>query len=183
MGEPKSPMLDLTARLGSLASELLAFMRHATGDEHLGADLTQEALVKALRNLHQFREGSSLRGWVFRIALNTFHDHLRKKRPEDLSPSDLDGHVAQGETNPLSHALKEELHSQLRHQLMHLPERQRSVLLLHGVKNLSHDEIADTLGITKEAVKTALYHGRRSLSARLDRYLERSMRTSRRTSS
>jgi RNA polymerase sigma-70 factor (ECF subfamily) len=175
MTEHHLTMDDLVAQIEGLAPEVLAFLRRACGDDQLGGDLAQEALVKALRSLHQFKVGTSLKAWVFRIAWNAFQDQFRKKRPESLSPSVLDGRASLHASSPIEGILDAELARELTHQMSHLPERQRAVLLLHGVEELSHDAIANILEINKDAVKTALYHGRRALGARMERYLDRKL--------
>lgn len=166
---------DLREALADLAGDVLALMRRMAGNDHLAADLAQEALVRAMKHLDAAREAPNLRPWVFRIAINALRDHLRRRRPENWTAGELDRTEARTGLTPLGNALRRELDDELRHQILHLPERQREVLLLHGVQGLDHGEIAESLGISLDAVKTALYHGRESLRRRLQRYLDRNL--------
>jgi RNA polymerase sigma-70 factor (ECF subfamily) len=163
---------DLDQALAALAPEIVAFMQHHCGDPHLGADLAHDAIAQAMRCLHTLREPAALRGWIFRIAVNRFHDYLRRAA---ISPAEDGGPdaepLAPQERAPERHLLARELDAVLRTELLRLPERQRTVLMLHGVRDLSHNEIAQLLGITVDAVKMSLFHAREKMRARLAGYL------------
>lgn len=158
----------LEAELAGLAGELVAFMQHHVGDAHLGADLAQDALAQALRSVQHLRQHERLKGWLFRIAVNRFNDHVRRKRivtEEAMAEAqELPGRQSD---RPDRAAMTRELDVLLRDELERLPERQRTVLMLHGVQGLTHPEIADLLGITPDAVKMSLFHGRERLRGRL----------------
>lgn len=167
------PESSMEARLADLAGELLAFMQHHAGERHLGADLAQDALAQAFASLRTVRDPGALRAWLFRIAVNRFNDHVRQGR---LRPRRLEEEAdlsAPSYVSPEREALARELDGVLRQELLRLPERQRSVLLLHSVKDLTHRQIGELLGIRPEAVKTALFHAREKIRLRLERYLER----------
>jgi RNA polymerase sigma-70 factor (ECF subfamily) len=163
---------DLDQALAALAPEVVAFMQHHCGDPHLGADLAHDAIAQAMRSLHTLREPGALRGWIFRIAVNRFHDHMRRAaitRAE--SPGTSAEPLAPQERAPERHLLARELDAVLRAELLRLPERQRTVLMLHGVRDLSHPQIAALLDITVDAVKMSLFHAREKMRARLAGYL------------
>ncbi|MAG34315.1 MAG: hypothetical protein CL908_25835 [Deltaproteobacteria bacterium] len=157
--------------LVDMAGELIAFMQHHTGDPHLGADLAQDALAQAFQALQRLRDPLALRGWVFRIAINRFNDHVRKVKVLKQEPGPIPERSAPDQDRPEREALAHELDRELRGQLMALPERQRTVLMLHGVKGMSHSDIADVLDITVDAVKMSLFHAREKMRTRLERYL------------
>ena len=162
----------LIEALAALADDLLAFLRHHAGDPEVGADLTQEALYRALRGLDRLRTADALRGWLFRIGVNVFNDWLRRGGRGPQEPVEGERPDIRQE-RPEREVLARELDQVLRAEMRALPERQRTVLLLHGVRGLEQRAIADLLGISAGAVKTALFHARERMRGRLDRYLGR----------
>ena len=167
---------DLERELASHAGAVLQFMKRHTGDRELAADLTQDALVKAFTALPGFKGGATLKGWLFRIAINTFHDHLRRKRAVSIDLVDDAGErVPETGEGPVQRCLRGELDDELRHQLAHLPERQRSVLLLSALDEFDQKAIADILDISVGAVKVALFHARKKMKGRVERYLGREL--------
>jgi RNA polymerase sigma factor (sigma-70 family) len=162
---------SITSVLAALAPELVAFMQHHAGDTHLGADIAQDALVQALQSLPELRDASAVRGWVYRIAINRFNDHVRRRRIIHWEGEPPDHHAAPSATRPEREALTRELDRELRDQLLQLPERQRTVLMLHSVRGLSQSQIAQLLGISIDAVKMGLFHAREKMRVRLEQYL------------
>lgn len=162
---------DLRSALVQLAEELVGFMQHHAGDPHLGADIAQDALAQAFQALDRLRDPKALRGWVYRIAINRFNDHVRKSKILRQEPGPLPDRTAPETAGPERQALAHELDAQLRDQLLGLPERQRTVLMLHGVRGMTHQDIASLLEITVDAVKMSLFHAREKMRVRLERYM------------
>jgi RNA polymerase sigma-70 factor (ECF subfamily) len=123
-------------------------------------DILQEVFLKAYKNLNGYDETYPFNGWIYRIAHNEAISHFRKTsaRPESVSlesdegedllsllPSkiDLAGEYAHNET-----ALK------VRELLFRLPEKYRSVLVLHFLEDKGYDEISDILRIPSGTVAT-----------------------------
>lgn len=169
--EPSLDAWNLQEALSELAPLVVAFMQHHVGDVHLGADLAQDALAQAMRRLGSLRDARALRGWVFRIAINCFTDHLRRSKLLEKSTEPVKEPSAPAHAAPDRELLARELDSVLRRELLSLPERQRSVLLLHGIRDLCHSEIAGLLGISVDAVKMSLFHAREKMRRRLALYL------------
>jgi RNA polymerase sigma-70 factor (ECF subfamily) len=160
---------DLGTALIGLSSEISDFLVHHTGDRQLGSDLAEETISRAFRAIQTLRDPAALRGWVFRIAVNVFNDHLRVQHLKRVEPIDEVGDElpAAGGEGPLSRAISRELDEILRKEVAALPERQRSVLLLHSLRSFSHSEIARWLGISVISVKVALFRAREAMRARL----------------
>lgn len=171
-GEAEAVASGLESRIANLAPEVVAFMQHHCGDAHLGADLAHDAVARALRTVRSLRDPNALRGWVFRIAINRFNDHLRRERPMEVVELDSRGDLERTELGPDRRLLAAELDEVLRRELAALPERQRTVLMLHGVRELSHPSIAELLGISLDAVKMSLFHAREKMRVRLAGYLD-----------
>jgi RNA polymerase sigma-70 factor (ECF subfamily) len=164
---------DLETEVAALAPELIAFLRHHTGDHHLGADLAQDVLARAFRSLSGLRDPEALRGWLFRIAVNRFNDHVRRSRALRVDVGPVPEREAPAAERPDREAMASELDQVLRRELVKLPERQRTVLMLHGVRGMRQPEIAEILGISADAVKMSLFHAREKMRVRLAHYMER----------
>ena len=165
----------LEQALIALAGDLLGFLRHHAGDREVADDLAQETLAQALAALDELRDPRALRGWLFRIAVNLFNDHLRRQGTSRLASEPLPEPHEPGSRQPERVALARELDAVLRQELHRLPERQRSVLMLHGLDGCDTRSIARMLGITPAAVKMSLFHARERMRLRLARYLGRSL--------
>jgi RNA polymerase sigma-70 factor (ECF subfamily) len=158
-------------------------------------DAVQEAMLRAWKSMGQFREQSSLKTWLYRIATNVCLDALaatsrRRLRPLELSDTpgvvhddlvltqrsrehwvepipDAAALPAQGDCDPEERALlKESIRLAFVAALQYLPPRQRAVLLLTQVLSFSAAETAESLGMSVAAVNSALQRARATLDAR-----------------
>ena len=163
---------DLESALGELADGLIEFMQHHCGDPEIGADIAQDALFSGMRALPGLRDPEALKGWVYRIAINRYNDHLRSKARREESERSLRLRRLGKVEDPRALAMAGELDAFLRREMGLLPDRQRSVLMLHGVQGLGQAEIARLLDITVSAVKMSLFHGREKLRKAVRSYHE-----------
>ena len=105
------------------------FAMHLCGDQHLAEDLTQEAMLRALRNIDSLRDEAALRVWLFRIVKNLWVDKHRAKgsipmvQLEEVEPTGF-------EPDPSQNAVTIEEIALTLDALQQLPERQRTVLHL-----------------------------------------------------
>ncbi len=135
-------------------------------------DIVQEAFVKAYRNLRRFRGDSSVYTWLYRIAVNTAHNHLRRERRagrvdfEEVAPV-----IAAKDPNPADRAADSELGEAIDGAIQRLPRRQREVFILHYFERMTHREIAEALGVTEGAVKASFFHAIRKLKGALQAYV------------
>ena len=145
---------------------ILSMLTRLAGDRTRAEDLCQETFIKALKGLTSFRRDSSLKTWLFRIAHNTFTDHLRAEGPGTES---LEGRAEAGiqsaETSKDPQARMEE--SQVREAvetaMQILPQQQREVMHLFYWGELSVGEIAQAMRMPEGTVKTLLFRGRQAL--------------------
>lgn len=144
-------------------------------------DLVQETYLKAIRNLHRYRDDGSCKAWLFRILTNTFIDRYRSSqrapRPvefEDEAASSaqdqLDQETRAGETiEALSddHSVHEFLSKfmvdEVKSAIDGLPDIFRDAIVLRDIQGFSYQEVADALGIPIGTVMSRLYRGRRLL--------------------
>jgi RNA polymerase sigma-70 factor (ECF subfamily) len=139
-------------------------------DPSEAADVTQEVFLKAFRGISGFREGSSLRTWLYRIAVREalnqrrwFMRHLRCLRPmesgEDEAPLDFEAH----EASPFDQLATREVEQLVRQALGKLAEGYRAAVILRDLEGLSYEEVADVLDISVGTVKSRILRGRRAL--------------------
>jgi RNA polymerase sigma-70 factor (ECF subfamily) len=145
------------------------------GDRDEALDLSQEVFLRVFRTIHRFRGDSSLRTWIYRIAVNQARNRHRfwRRRHRDDQVS-LDAHVAEhgeflsaGTTGPDRMLAQKELAARLQRALDGLPFDQRTAIVLREVDGLSYDEIAYSLGVAVGTVKSRLTRARQALRLEL----------------
>ena len=140
-------------------------------DRDEAMDLSQEVFLRVFRTIHRFRGHSSLRTWIYRIAVNQARNRhrfwRRRHRADQVS---LDQHVAAhgefasgSESTPDRMLAQKELASRLRQALDHLPFDQRTAIVLREIDGLSYEEIAYSLGVAIGTVKSRLTRARQAL--------------------
>jgi RNA polymerase sigma-70 factor (ECF subfamily) len=145
------------------------------GDRDEALDVSQEVFLRVFRTIHRFRGQSSLRTWIYRIAVNQARNRYRfwrrRHRADQVS---LDAHVAAhgeflsgGEAWPDQMLARKELAARLEGALDRLPFDQRSVIILREVDGLSYEEIAYSLGVAVGTVKSRLTRARQALRVQL----------------
>lgn len=120
------------------------------GNISTAEELTQEAFLKAWKNLGTFSFKSSLSTWIYQIAINTALDWLRSHKAKWTSPEINE--VSSMENSPETIAIGEAL--------MELDDRNRALLVLHYYEGLSLAEIAKVLSIPVGTVKSRLYQAK-----------------------
>ncbi len=136
------------------------------GDVELAEDAAQDAFIQAWLHLPSFRPGTSLRNWIYRIAVNAALDVLRRKPktpPLDLETLSMPDSSAAPETV----LLEKERALIVQRAILSLTEANRSVLTLREYGGLSYQEIAATLNIPLGTVMSRLHAARRALQQRL----------------
>lgn len=138
-------------------------------------DLVQETYVRALGALDQFEQGTNLRAWLFRILMNTFINHYRRRQRQPLATS-LDAMsdftLHQHRADPQQHLPEEQPEQAVLDQLAveevlraidALPLEFRQVVWLADVEGFRYREIADILKIPIGTVMSRLHRARRRL--------------------
>jgi RNA polymerase sigma-70 factor, ECF subfamily len=141
-------------------SRVFALSLHVTADESDAQDATQETFVAIWRGLSRFRGDSALSTWIYRIAIRSAL-RVRARRPQTET---LAFEPVGEDRNP---ALESERSRQVRRALSRLTADHRTVLALFSLDGLSHQEIAETLGIPEGTVWSRLHLARKKLSAEL----------------
>jgi RNA polymerase sigma-70 factor, ECF subfamily len=121
-------------------------------------DAVQEGFLHAHRALSRFRPDQPFGAWLHRIISNAALDLARRRKVRDTDEL-VDTHASPFR-DP---AEADELHDRLRSALSQLPDRQRSVLVLHDVEGYKHAEIGAMLGIPEGTARSDLHHARAAM--------------------
>lgn len=128
-----------------------------TGDAHTARDLTQETFLRAWRHFERVRGYEQPQAWLLRVATNLALSARRRDSQRQLSTTALTEDDAPTRSDP-THALAER--DQVERALLALPPNQRAALTLREVYGLSCAEIGAALGLSRDAVKMALFRAR-----------------------
>ncbi len=132
------------------------------GSVHDAEDVSQEVFVEAYR-LHKAGSVQSWTGLLVRLATLRAIDRLRRRRPAETLRED----DRVSTTGPCEEAAARELAEWLRAAMARLPGQQAAVFAMVQFEKLSRDQIATGLGISPQAVSTALYKARQRLLTQL----------------
>ncbi len=128
-------------------------------------DLAQETFVRAWKSLGSLTDGEATRPWLTRIAVNLFYDHLRK-RGRGLRVVELDPLVADPggrELEPFDELGGREAQALLAAAIERLPERLQAVIVLRVVEGRSYEEVAMSLSLKPQTVRSLVVQGRQLL--------------------
>ena len=150
------------------------------------ADTTQEVFIKVFRGIKGFNEDSSLKTWIYRIAVHEASNRRRwwfrhKSHETSIEPSTehdsesnsfgvKDTLVDEGKS-PLQNVYDEELKARVETELKALREPYRTTVILRDIEELSYEQIAEVMQTSLGTVKSRLVRGREALRKRLERHL------------
>ena len=131
-------------------------------DEEQAKDAVQETFIKAYRNLDGFREESSEKTWLTRIAINTCKNMHRsgwfRHVDRSVTPEMMEGLSAPADSGDY----------ELTAEIMNLPLKLREVALLCWLQGMTYETAAETLGISRQAVNSRLNRARKKLCFALE---------------
>ncbi len=155
---------------------------HLTSNHEDANDLAQDAFIKGWKALGSFKGDSSFYTWIYRVAYNSCLNHLktRRNRTPHLSLNDLDTQVEHdpdlvaliSNRTPRRDVDLGELQKRLNESLLKLSEEHRTVVVLHDVQGLQHDEIAKIVGCNPGTIRSRLFYARQQLQAWLSEFLK-----------
>ena len=142
------------------------------GNDDLAADLTQETYRKAWRSIGKFKGGSKFSTWLYRIAYNTFLNHIRgPRRLEPLTEEQVDRLLDPGDSPEIQSSKGAEA-ERLRRAILDLPEELRFAVTARFWAELPVVEIARHQGLTAVGVRKRLKRAYKQLATTLERDLQ-----------
>jgi RNA polymerase sigma-70 factor (ECF subfamily) len=167
---------DALPFLDQLYSAALRMTRNPADAE----DLVQDTYAKAFAAFHQYKDGTNLKAWLFRILTNTFINGYRKKQREPLQTQtdDLEdwqmaaaeAHTSTGLRSAEAEALDRLADADVVDALAQVPEDFRMAVYLADVEGFSYKEIAEIMGTPVGTVMSRLHRGRKLLRSLLEDY-------------
>jgi RNA polymerase sigma-70 factor, ECF subfamily len=151
------------------------------GDTSDAADGTQEVFLKAFRGIKCFRQGSSLKTWLYRIALREglnhkrwFKRHLAKNISIDAEADERHCAIEIEDlgATPFDQLAAHEIQQAVQHALQQIPQVFRGAVILRDLEGLSYEEIAEVLECSVGTVKSRILRGRRALKELLEPLLD-----------
>ena len=168
---------ELFERYSSMVSSL-AF--RILGDQQEALDVSQEVFLTIFRKMDSFRGESSLKTWIYRIAVhratNRFRwwNRLRRRGTISLeehlarnSEREFSGDPNSGIQSPEEALLQEEERAGIERLLLQLPVQQRIAVVMRDIEGLSYEEIAEAMQINVGTVKSRIARGRETLKRHL----------------
>lgn len=135
------------------------------GDRERALDATQDTFLTVFRKAGQFQGRSAVGTWIYRIAVNTCYDQIRraKRRPSESLPDYVDPSDPSAEEAIESAAMRPEIELAL----AALPAEFRNAVILSDLEGLSLPEVAEILEVPVGTVKSRVFRGRRMLARQL----------------
>lgn len=147
------------------------------GDVADAADATQEVFLKAFRGIQGFRQGSSLKTWLYRIAIREALNQRRWFRRHRRNEISLDAEPREGQAplevrdlgaTPFEQLATREIQDAVQGALQQVPEVFRSAVILRDLEGMSYEEVAEILECHTGTVKSRILRGRRALKEILE---------------
>ena len=176
--EPDDELLH-RVQAGDLAAFETFFARHSTaifrtahavtGDRQVAEEVLQDTFVRAYERRATLRDGVSPMPWLHRVALNLCYTRLRQNRQRSEPLSEALGRILRDLSGePQEFVEQRELREIVRAGIATLPPKQRSVVALYYLRELSIQETAELLGVRPGTVKSRLHYALRALRAHLE---------------
>ena len=152
-----------------------------TSNREDAEDLTQEVFVKAFEALPRFKGNSSFYTWLYRIAVNkTINYRKKRNRKRALSLDQFDQEIKMDDTyheltakgSPLRSISLSELQEKLNEALQKLSEKHRTVVVMHDMQGIPHEEIAKVVKASVGTVRSRLFYARRQMQAELTEFMK-----------
>ncbi|WP_102157822.1 sigma-70 family RNA polymerase sigma factor [Zhihengliuella halotolerans] len=167
---------DALQYVDQLYSAALRMARNPSDAE----DLVQEAYAKAYSAFHQYKPGTNLKAWLYRILTNTYINLYRKRQREpqrastdtveDWQMVEAAEHTSSGLRSAEAEALDHLPDSDVKTALASIPEEFRLAVYFADVEGYSYKEVAGILGIPMGTVMSRLHRGRKQLRELLADY-------------
>ncbi len=172
--------------IGEFQQPVYGLVYRIVNDPADAADTTQEVFLKVFRGMKHFHGESSLKTWIYRIALHEAANRRRwwfrhKAKETSIEPAETElPYVGEHEMqtaltdhadSPFDTVAHREVQARVEEELSKVPEPYRTTLILRDLEEMSYEEISEVLEISLGTVKSRLTRGRAALRQRLAAYV------------
>ncbi|MBN2686423.1 MAG: sigma-70 family RNA polymerase sigma factor [Pontiellaceae bacterium] len=191
MPDPDDDALVLKAQQGDVHAfdelveryhgKIYGLVYNMTSNREDAEDLVQEIFVKAYRALPRFKGKSSFYTWLYRIAVNkTINYRKKRNRKRAISLDQFDNEIKLDEVyhdltskgSPLRNLSLSELQKKLNEAMQNLSEKHRTVVVLHDMQGVPHEDIAKMVGASVGTIRSRLFYARRQLQTELTEFIK-----------
>lgn len=152
--------INLEQRITENMKSIFGFALTRLGNVAEAEDLASDILYEILRSADKLRDESRFYAFMWKIAENTYHDYLRKKRKSAMHSEEPDENLADASDSVLDEIIKNEEVHLLRRELSLLSKQYRDTTVLYYIQGFSCSDIAEKLKISTEMVKYYLFRAR-----------------------
>src|SRR5271163_422891 len=168
--------------IGEFHQPVYSLIYRMVSDPADAPDTTQEVFLKVFRGMKHFNGQSSLKTWIYRIALHEASNRRRwwfrhKARETSIEPlqtdatsSTLKDCLADNAESPFDRFAHEEVRTRVEDELRKVAEPYRTTVILRDLEEMSYEEIAEVTQVSLGTVKSRLTRGRQALKERLTAY-------------
>ncbi|MBV8881183.1 MAG: sigma-70 family RNA polymerase sigma factor [Planctomycetaceae bacterium] len=141
------------------------------GDASRAEDVSQDIFVKVYRARMKYEPKAKFSTWLYRIAVNHCLNEIRSRKSQPSLGTPINDMIEEPEgENPDARLTRTELQGAVKAAIDALPENQRMAVILSRYEDMSYDEIAETMGMSLEAVKSVLFRAKENLKLALAKY-------------
>src|SRR5246500_4327814 len=172
--------------IGEFQQPVYGLVYRIVNDPADAADTTQDVFLKVFRGMKHFHGESSLKTWIYRIAVHEASNRRRwwfrhKAHETSMEPLDSEAQgsslaaketLIDGRESPFENMAHEEVRLRVEQELRKVPEPYRSTLILRDLEEMSYEEIAEITQVSLGTVKSRLTRGREALRQRLASYMQ-----------
>ncbi len=173
--------------IGEFHQPIYSLVYRMVTDPADAADTTQEVFIKVFRGIKHFHGESSLKTWIYRIAVHEASNRRRwwfrhKSREDSIEPlgpgaesgvaSAIKDSLVDGAESPFDRMAHEEIRARVEGELRQVSEPYRTTLILRDLEEMSYEEIAEVTQVSLGTVKSRLTRGREALRQRLTAYVQ-----------
>jgi len=184
VAELKAGSEEAYARLiGEFQQPIYNLVFRIVGEPADAADTTQDVFLKVFRGMKNFHGESSLKTWIYRIALHEASNRRRwwfrhKSRETSIDPAlaehseQMAAAIADSEADsPFNRVAQEEVRARVESELRQVAEPYRTTVILRDLEEMSYEEIAEITEVSLGTVKSRLTRGRQALKQLLTAYI------------
>jgi len=172
--------------IGEFQQPVYGLVYRVVNDPADAADTTQDVFLKVFRGMKHFHGESSLKTWIYRIALHEAANRRRwwfrhKAKETSIEPAEsempslgesaLQIALTDPAESPFDNVAHHEVQERVERELRKVPEPYRTTLILRDLEEMSYEEIAEVLQVSLGTVKSRLTRGREALRQRLSPYV------------